>query len=833
VALDLPRLNVFFCALALAMDEEDTLNRRKFLASAAAGTASALIERVPDVFAESTNSRSRFKSAEMLFPAKHLPELTWTQFHASGFTGTVCGMLHSKRKPAECGMPLGTIGTGCLDLETDGTFGYCSIFSSFVPPRGKLRAPFLGLRIGERTWTLATSYTDELEAVNSPTDIHYWGHYPIADLEYETTAPVEVGLRAWTPFIPGDVAISNAPGAVFEVRLRNKTQFRQKGSLLFSFPGPTQAEAQISSKSPRAKVQYNWYTVQVPLAKGAVPAKRQVLTGEIKGVRVSSDTGVEYTLGALVDDASSVHIGGPYTAGKAWSTGITPKALDDDFGSSLTINFDLGPAESTNIRIVLAWFAPLWKGEGDHHFTPMYTTRYSDSLAVANLLARNHELLLQRILNWQQVVYSEETLPIWLRDSLVNNLHLITEVSLWATAKSPIGEWCRPSDGLFAMNESPRECPQMECIPCSFYGNIPVVYFFPELALSTLRGYKAYQFPDGAAPWNFGGITSNPPAEGTEMALPSRGSQTTTNGISYADMVDKYWLRTGDQGFLKEFYPSVKNNMIYTMNLNTGPDGVISMPSGNIDPANGGHVLLEWVEGEEWAGMTSHVAGLHLVQLRIVERLAREVNDREFAEQCRHWYAQGSRSLEGKLWNNGYYLAYLEPETGKRSNRIFSCQLDGDWIAAFHGLPPIFQKDRAQRTLATITANNSKLAPWGTVFFANPDGTPWLEAGYGPFAMFVAEQLMLAMTYIYAGEKNIGLEEAHRCIHNLMVKGYTWNQPCIVQAKTGERINGYDYYQNMMLWSMPAALLGKDLRSPCISNGLIDLILRAAARTGN
>ncbi len=52
-------------------------------------------------------------------------------------------------------------------------------------------------------------------------------------------------------------------------------------------------------------------------------------------------------------------------------------------------------------------------------------------------------------------------------------------------------------DGLFGMIECPRECPQIECIPCSFYGNLPLVYFFPELALSTMRGYKAYQYPDG------------------------------------------------------------------------------------------------------------------------------------------------------------------------------------------------------------------------------------------------------------------------------------------------------------------------------------------------
>src|SRR2546422_10991712 len=65
----------------------------------------------------------------------------------------------------------------------------------------------------------------------------YWGHYPIADVEYKTYQPVEVGVRSWSPFIPGDVKASNTPGAVFEVHLRNTSSSRQTGCVAFSFPG--------------------------------------------------------------------------------------------------------------------------------------------------------------------------------------------------------------------------------------------------------------------------------------------------------------------------------------------------------------------------------------------------------------------------------------------------------------------------------------------------------------------------------------------------------------------------------------------------------------------
>src|SRR2546422_5625172 len=50
-------------------------------------------------------------------------------------------------------------------------------------------------------------------------------------------SPVEVGVRSWSPFIPGDVKASNTPGAVFEVHLRNTSSSRQTGCVAFSFPG--------------------------------------------------------------------------------------------------------------------------------------------------------------------------------------------------------------------------------------------------------------------------------------------------------------------------------------------------------------------------------------------------------------------------------------------------------------------------------------------------------------------------------------------------------------------------------------------------------------------
>ena len=798
-----------------------------------------------------------------LFPT-NLAAGEWVRFEAEGFSEPACGVVYRKSNEVAHGMPLGGISTGFIDVDTNGTWGMCTLFNSGVPVRGPLRLPFLGMNIDGRTWVLTLN-----ETVGTPNaeEIHYWGHYPVVDIEYETSAPVGVGLRAWVPFMPGEVTLSNTPAAVFEVHLRNTSSKSHRITLAMAFPGPTQAEAQVSPDSPRQDGFIDWFPVSDPVAQRLIHAQRkEVSTPEFHGLSVTSEKGSGYALGVIGNE--TVRFGGTlgrdgydFSTGQEWSSihrhlpprqmssrTNVPKGMDKDFGSSIAVDVTLAPGETRVVRILLAWYSPIWKGEGDHYFSRMYTRNYKDASDVAGAVARNHKSLLERTLAWQQVVYSDGGLPIWLRESLVNMLHLITKTGYWAQAKAPIPDWCREEDGLFGMNECPRECPQIECIPCSFYGNVPLVYFFPELALSTLRGYKGYQYPNGAAPWVFGGCTSGAAegfkaTDGTEMATPSPGYQTTLNGPCYVDMVDRYWQRTGNDAVLKEFYESIKKNTLYTMSLRTGPDGIASVPEGNRNPTqlhSSPGKGLDWFEGNGWFGMTPHVGGIHLAQVRMAKRMAEKMSDHDFVDQCKKWLDQGSASMENKLWTGKYYLSYYEPETGKKSDLVFGYQLDGDWMCFYHGLPGVFRQDRARTTLQTIKNTCMAIAPYGAANFANPDGSvaeseKFMAEGwgldYGSYGYFPPEVWMLAATYLYQGERETGMKLAESCMHGIVKFGYTWTQPNIVNGSTGKRVYGSDYYQNMMLWALPAAIERKDLAQASRPGGLIDRVMNAAKKS--
>ena len=751
-----------------------------------------------------------------LFPPG-LPEREFVEFSAEGFSASVSGVIYSGKNPPDCGMPLGAVGTGCLDLEATGLLGFCTLFNSLMPRRGPLNLPFLGLSMGDQTWALTTLdiparsgfvWVDWLHGhmypdIRTAQEIRYWGHYPVADLEFVTDAPVEVGLRAWAPFLPGDTAASNTPAAVFEIHLRNRTDQPQQGTLAFSFPGPSEGEA------------------------GTTRFRRREIRRGLRGVAVSGKR-ASYVLGVLDDE--QVRVGGELGLNNmAWV------CLEHELpwaghqaGASLAVDWTLEPGEERTIRFVLAWYAPEWQGEGamtagGNTYTHMHAARFRSATAVAQWVARHHVALLRRVLAWQQEIYSETSLPPWLRDSLVNILHLITETSVWAQCKPPLGDWCRPEDGLFAMNESPRWCPQMECIPCSFYGNLPLVYFFPELALSTLRAYKAYQAPCGAAPWVFGGFTVR---TGTyELVKRGRGRQEALDGPCYVEMVDKLWQRTGDDALLREFYESVKLNTIFTMNMRpgSGPAGIVSMPRGG--------EFDDWYENCVVLGVVPHVGGVHLAQLRMAGRMATAVGDLDFAEQCREWLAAGSEVLEERGWIGQHYLLFDEEESGQRSEVILAYQLDGEWMARFHGLEGVFRPDRVDTTLETLKQTSLAMSPFGAVTFCKPQAEllgegDWQPGYWGPHGVPPPGTFMLAMTFMYRGQREVGLDLAGRTVNEIVRRGYYWDWPVILDGAEGPRC-GFDYYQNMMLWSLAAAAAGEDLTGPCQPGGLVSRILEA------
>jgi uncharacterized protein (DUF608 family) len=772
-----------------------------------------------------------------LFPFHELHS-TWRRFPVKGYSQPVTGVIYRGEPRPTCGMPLGGIDTGCLDIEPNGMLGYSTIFNHFLKPRLIINQPFLGLSVGGKTWVLVsdrrgkidtptrsfgalfppTDYTPRyfevgLEGVEIAESIDYWGHYPILDMQYKTAAPVIVSSRMWTPFIPGDTVASMVPGIFFEITLQNESQASQKGTLVFSFPG-----------------------FETP--KGATKSVgREIFKGALSGLSVVSpnkDDQWEMSYALVAAGENAVRVGGPLnSSGPAWAAVAEhlPEAGPGETGSSLGVDFSLQPGANKTLQLIFAWRAPNWKSGGapGHDdtatFTHMYAKHYSSARVVAEMLARDHETLLGRIIAWQEAIYQDPGTPGWLADSLINILHLITEDAVWGQSKPPL-DWAGV-DGVFGMNECPRGSPQIECLPCSFYGNIPLVYFFPETALSTLRAYKKYQFDDGRPPWVFG--TGKTPYD---LAKPVRGYQSVLNGACYVVMVDRYWRVSGDDRILREFWDSLKRANDWSLNLRPsyGLSQIMAMPTPGTDRHGLGDT--EWFEAPEpgWKGYVTHAGAIRMAQVMIMRRMSEKMGDKEYLKKCTDWLEAGSKALEEHLWAGQYYLNFHEPETKTKSDLVFGYQLDGEWVTDWHGVPGIFPKNRLDATLATILKINCGLSQSGCVNYANPDGTVAKVGGYGPFSYFPPELFMLSMNFMYEGQSDHGVRLLQRSLDNMSLKwGYTWDAINTTQGDkdTGQRAFGADYYQDMMLWAVPAALNRQDLTGPTRPGGLVYRVLEA------
>ena len=251
-----------------------------------------------------------------------------------------------------------------------------------------------------------------------------------------------------------------------------------------------------------------------------------------------------------------------------------------------------------------------------------------------------------------------------------------------------------------------------------------------------------------------------------EVASPSLCEyQKDQNGTVYASIVDRIWRYTGDDAVLSEFYESVKKATIYTALLNTGPYGLLSTSGANF----------------------YEVPGLMKSQSATQE-------------------AQGAAG---------------------RCDYVLANQLNGEWLCRFHGVPGVFPEERVRKALETIKRLNVAYSENGVINVLDTDGNP-VEM-YRASSYFPSELYILAATYPYHGEREVGLEIVRECLRNIVLEQrYTWNMPNSIIVTTGTVDYGKDYYQSLMLWALPMAMEVGSAADAAKPGGLVDSILRAA-----
>jgi hypothetical protein len=114
-----------------------------------------------------------------------------------------------------------------------------------------------------------------------------------------------------------------------------------------------------------------------------------------------------------------------------------------------------------------------------------------------------------------------------------------------------------------------------------------------------------------------------------------------------------------------------------------------------------------------------------------------------------------------------------------------------------------------------------------------PDGLPFDTKVHptGDFGMniFVGENLCAAMTFLYHGRQDAGLEASRAMYEVMAIKTRSpWNQRCLLYGDTGLPLWGDDYYSNLVMWAVPMALKHESV-GDFVRAGLVPDMLRAAS----
>ena len=713
-----------------------------------------------------------------------------SSFCATDFKRPVVGIIY-EGGTVEGGVPLGGLGTGYLELRSDGKLGRCSIFNDFCPPL-VLDAPFLTISAGEEVRILCLNPSEGLRGAEG---ILYWGHFPVADLIYRLDLPIRMGLRAFTPFIPGDAQASNTPAALFELELANTGSRELSGWVAFSFPGPKPEPEKSLGREP---IDHPW-----------------------PGVIVRQELGAGYAL--VASRAGEVLTGGCLGNAEAWKGLARGEIPGDGPGATLAVRYALKSGESRRIRFLLTWYYPYFHDSSGEPHTHAYKRRFEGPEAVVELSVRKWEELLSRTLAWQELVFGED-LPDWLKNALVNGLYSMAKNTLWVVSERPDSWYLL--EGFFTHSESFTGCPITETMVCRMHGHFPTLFFFPELERTTLHAFRHFQLRDGEVPFCFGRPTG--------LRDPRYHCQHPLNSSQYVQMVYRYYLRTGDRTFLEEYYPSVKDAIHYLQSLDYDNDGLVNEHShalpGELWPAN------QFYDIWPWFGTSAYVAGTWLATLKCAIAIARELKDEAYAKELETCLERSLKSYDEKLWNGRYYRLYNDPEGGRMSETCLGNQLMAEWCSEVVGLGGILPADKVQKALESIERLNFSATRHGLVNGMRPDGTPdtcgsGTENDHGS-QIFVGESLCAAMTFILRERREIGLEVARRLMEAIHELHQTpWNQRCLIASDDGRPIWGDDYYSNMVIWTLPMVLAGQDIRQFCGEKGLVGRIL-GASRSG-
>ncbi|MCL5283101.1 MAG: GH116 family glycosyl-hydrolase [Armatimonadetes bacterium] len=710
-------------------------------------------------------------------------------------------VVHSQK--LKSGVPLGGIGCGTFELMTDGSTAYATINNNWSRPTGELKGCFAAV------WTRAQNRVEAqvLETHNpyglpGVSKLNYRGNFPVADIRYSNSdLPVVLRLRAFSPLIPHDLKNSSLPVAIYSFRVKNIAR------------GPVEAAIAVSWQNILGiggnSVNSGFNDQDGDTVQRLVPTPGY--DGVMMGGKVPSNlTGsAKMQLNAAGDYALMVKASRPdeKTSTASWNVLEKTPTFWSTFAKEGDVSGECGPAGDgvkpagvVAIRVLLkpdeerrfvfafAWYTPhllTLSGEDYGHY---YELSFDSAASIARY-ALSNELTLETLTREWQYRLQTSSLPGWYTSMLINGAaSLFTNTILTQRRQFTV---------VVSPGDKERELGGMDRWMA---GHALIFTFFPDLEEQEIQQFSTMQTDAGALPRFDGSINSSIGAV-ARSSRPER-LENPDIGCEFAAIIYQYYLETGDRSFLDAYYPHAKHAIQYLFSQDSDHDGI---PEGGSTFADLHH-----------SGSFCYTATMWLAALRAGEAMAKAMDDTEFANQCRSWYAKSSDSVMRELWNGRYLDEWYDsahPVNGKpiRSTACFAYQLAGEWVADELGLDPLLDPKVVQSCTSAITALNdhaSSILPPAEVQSNGGLGSNhqcWL-----PFA-----ETYQAALYAYEGNPGASLALLQRINRDLtQVSQDPWGISLVYDGVTGLPIRDRWTMAAPAIWYTLGAFAGYRLDRP-------------------
>ncbi|WP_436488510.1 GH116 family glycosyl hydrolase [Chitinophaga sp. ARDCPP14] len=689
--------------------------------------------------------------------------------------------------------PVGGIGAGMFCLEGTGAISHMSVHHNpemFYEPAMFAAISIKGIPDGARV--LEGSVPDwkkfgQRDAGLGGTSGATWGlprfnestfnaRFPFADIRLRDNAlPLQVAIKGWSPFTPGDEDHASMPFGALEYQFTNTGAKPEE--YIFSYHARNFMRQGDTGNSVKAMPQ------GFVLSQEAVPDAPEK-KGQFAIFTTEPSTIVDHCWfrGGWFDPLTM-----SWNTVKAGETRNTAPVEKDAPGGSLYVPFRLQPGEKKVIRLMMTWYVPDSKlhigdspGGGTpatgKYYRPWYSSRFKDVAEAADYWSGHYDELYRQTSLFTNTFY-KSTLPPEVLEAVAANLTILKSATVMRQYDGRF--WCWEGSG-----DSWGSC-HGTCTHVWNYAQA-VPHLFPALE----RSLRHTEFHENQNTDGHQGFRANIPISPLVHNFHS-AADGQLGGIMkmYRD-----WRISGDNDWLRKMFPLVKVSMDYCIRTwDPKRKGIVEEPHHNT------------YDIEFW-GPTGMCTSFYLGALTAFTAMGAFLG--EDVSAYKTLYAKGKQYLETELYNGEYFIQQIKwtdlqapdpvkaqsfstqysPEAlallkkeGPKYQYGTGCLSDGvlgSWIARVCGLPEPVDPAKTKNHLLAVHKYNLKKDlqqhenPQRSTYALGHEGglllCSWPKGG------------MLSLPFVYSNEVWTGIE--YQVASHLMFQGEVEKGLDIVRA---------------------------------------------------